>query len=78
MRKDCKTFNDIVNRINSLHLTGNFGEDEFMNMAKVEFSVGSQVNTHLYEKSINKEYMFNNRFDFEVAYPYLSGNSTHI
>lgn len=44
----------------------------------MEFSIGTQVNGHLYNIGNNKEYIFNNKFDLEVACPYLSGNRTLI
>lgn len=78
MRKDCSKLFAIENRIKALHLTGNFCTEDFMRMAKVEFSCGKQVNGHLYDIGNNKDYSFIDKFEFSFVYHFLVGNTSLV
>ena len=71
MRADCTTLNQIKRRIIALKMTGNFDNEDYMRMALVEFSVGKQVLGSLYDIGNNKEYSFNNKFEFQSSFSYL-------
>lgn len=78
IRRDYTKFYGIKKRIEDLKLTGNFGEAEFTRMALVEFSHGEQRTGHLYDIGCNKEYHFDNKFEFFSPFRFQFGHTSLV
>lgn len=68
MQRNCTEFSAIKKRIESLRLTRLIGAKEFHRLALEEFSQEEQQLGHIYDIGNQKDYCFDNEFEYETAF----------
>lgn len=71
IKADCTKFKGCHDRVMSMKLTGNPGEDDLMRCAELLYSDGSRSASHMYDCIRNKQYHVAKPFKFKVDYLYL-------